>query len=340
MSSWPSEPTSGRAVVHDATAELWRRLARPFDLALTAEALLGLPAEVVAQLVGVMVATCDEAQTLVDTMPATLRNLRTSIGTNHQRCVGELRGPVQWSETSAAQASSLGNTDVFVCAVPQRAYDIEQNQVLVAALRAVAEAGREAERAADQAPGGDRLDRARDNARAARRYLEHRALDQVRLDGRPSRRAVNRTRGGKSSQVYAPALDMLARVAEPLSLEELVPFRDRRTRSQHAVVVAVIRELERRGLAIPALRAESGSLFAGPVEYRHPHRRGARDLVHGVIVGDLLVDVPAQLKHMDREAAQHELEQRAGVGRPALIVMDIDEIPTVVDRAITTARGH
>lgn len=335
-----SELTSDGVVGRHPTAELWERLARPFDQALTAEALLGLPAEIVGQLVGVMVATCDEAQVLIDAMPATVRNLKTSIGTNHQRCIGELRGPVQWSETIAAWASSLGNTDVFVCAAPHRAYDIEQNQVLVAALRAVVEAGQEAGAVADQAHGDDGLDRARDNARTARRYLEHPALSQVRLDGRPSRRAVSRTRAGKANQVYAPALDMLARVAEPLTLEELLPFCDRRTRSQHALVVAVIRELERRGLPIPALRAESRSLFAGPVEYRHPRRRGAGDAWHGVIVGDLLVDVPAQIRTPNREAAQHELEQRAGGARPAVVVMDIAEIPAVVDRAIATARGR
>ncbi len=340
MSSWSSESVSAQAAAGDATAELWRRLARPFDPASTAEALLGLPADVVEQLVGVMVATCDEAQDLIDAMPKTLRNLKTSIGTNHQRCVGELRGPVQWSETIAARASSLGNTDVFICATPHRAYDIEQNQVLVAALRAVAEAGGGAETVTGRASGDDGLDRARNNARAARRYLEHRALIQVRVDGRPSRRAIKRTRGGKSCHVYGPALDMLARMAEPLTLDELVPFCDRRTRSQHAVVVAVILELERRGLTVPALRAESGSLFAGPVEYRHPRRRGSRDPMHGLIVGDLLVDVPAQVSELDRETAQKELEQRVGGVRPALIVMDISEIPAVVDRAITTARGH
>ena len=65
-----------------------------------------------------------------------------------------------------------------------------------------------------------------------------------------------------------------------------------------------------------------------------------RDPLHGLIVGDLLVDVPAQLSELDRETAQKELEQRVGGVRPALIVMDIAEIPAVVDRAITTAQGH
>ena len=323
----------------DATAELWRRLARPFDPSLTAEAMLGLPSEIVAQLVGVLVATCPEAESLIASMPSILRNLKTAIGANHQRCVGELRGPVQWSETVAARASSLGSTDVFVCAAPHRAYDIEQNQVLVAALRAVAEAGAEAEKGFEDPGADDGLARARDNARSARRFLDHGALTQVRLDGRPSRRAINRTRGGKSSQVYGPALDMLARVAEPLTLEELAPYCDRRTRQQHAVVVGVIEELERRGQRVPAMRTESGSLFAGPIEYRHPRRRGDTTQVSGVVVGDLLIDVPSRANESERATAQAELEARSG-GHPCAIVMDRREIPTVVDLAITMARGR
>ena len=323
----------------EATAELWRRLARPFDPALTAEAMLGLPSDIVSQLVGVLVATCPEADRLMATMPSTLRNLKTAIGTNHQRCVGELRGPVQWSETIAARASSLGSMDVFVCAAPHRAYDIEQNQVLVAALRAVAEAGAEAEKGSEEGGADDSLARARDNARSARRYLDHGALSQVHLDGRPSRRAVNRTRNAKSRHVYEAALDMLTRVAEPLTLEEVVPYCDRRTRQQHAVVVDVMDELERRGLRIPAPRAESGSLFAGPIEYRHPRRRGDTTHVSGVVVGDLLVDVPQRANETDRRSAQAELEARSG-GRPAAIVMDRSEIGTIVDRAITAARGR
>ena len=104
-------------------------------------------------------------------------------------------------------------------------------------------------------------------------------------------------------------------------------------------MVDLIEELERRGLRIPAVRAESGSLFAGPIEYRHPRRRGDTTQVSGVIVGDLLVDVPQRHSETDRVSAQAELEARSG-GRPAAIVMDRQEIPAIVDVAITAARGR
>lgn len=325
------------AASFESTAELWRRLSRPFDLGPTVDALLGLSPDVVEQLAAVLVATCDEAEALISGMPRTLRNLKTGIGTNHERCYGEMRGPVQWSATFAAQGSSLGNKDVYVCASPRRAYDIEENQVLVGALRAVADAGSNVEKVDEDSYEDDGLRRARANARLARRYLDHRSLEGIQLDGSPSRRAIKRTRGGKHVGSYRAALAMLDRVGEPLSLEELAPFCDRRTRVQHGLLVALIDELESRGLRVPALRAESGSLFAGPVEYIHPRRRGERSRLHGVLIGNLLVDVPERVKVRDRAEATAELEGRAQ-GRRVVAVVEVDDIATAIDTAIMAAR--
>jgi hypothetical protein len=322
----------------EATAELWTRLARPFDMAHTVDALLGLSTDVVEQLVGVLVATCDEAEALLSGMPRTLRTLKSSVGSNNERCVGELRGPVQWSETLAAQASSLGNRDVYVCASTSRAYDIEENKVLVGALRAVAKAGASVDTVGEDAYEDEGLQRARHNAKVARRYLDHRTLEAVRVDARPSPRAIKRTRAGKSSAAYRPALAMLERVNEPLSLDELSPYCDRRTRVQHGVLVGVIEELEARGMRVPALRAEGGSLFAGPVEFVHPRRRGDRSRLHGVLIGNVLVDVPESVTNRDRAAAERELEARAH-GRRVVPVLEPADIVKAVDVAVVSARG-
>ncbi|MFQ5558687.1 MAG: hypothetical protein ACE5GB_14430, partial [Acidimicrobiales bacterium] len=160
----------------------------------------------------------------------------------------------------------------------------------------------------------------------------------IRLTGRPTLRAMNRTRRGKAGRTYGPALAMLERVGEPLGLEDLAPYCDRRTRAQHAVIVDVIEELERRGLRVPAPRAESGSLFAGPIEYIHPRRRGDRSRLHGIVIGDLLVDVPDRLRDRDRRRAQADLTARAQ-GRPCMVMVDPSDIVRAVDRAIITARG-
>ncbi|MEQ8841432.1 MAG: hypothetical protein RIB98_10645 [Acidimicrobiales bacterium] len=322
----------------EATAELWSRLARPFDMGHTVDALLGLSTDVVEQLVGVLVATCDEAETLLHGMPKILRTLKTSVGSNNERCIGELRGPVQWSETLAAQASSLGNRDVFVCSSTRRAYDIEENQVLVGALQAVARAGAGVDIVSHDSYEDEGLRRARHNAKVARRYLDHRTLEAIEVKGRPSPRAIKRTRSGKTSAAYRPALAMLERVNEPLSLDELSPYCDRRTRVQHGVLIGVVEELESRGMRVPALRAEGGSLFAGPVEFIHPRRRGDRSRLHGLLIGNVLVDVPESLKNLDRAAAEAELRTRSH-GRRVVPIVDADDIVHAVDVAVIAARG-
>lgn len=322
----------------DATEELWRRLARPFDSGVTVDALLGLSADVVDQLVGVLVSTCDEAETLLASMPKALRTLKTSVGQNNERCMGELRGPVQWSETFAAQASSLGNRDVYVCASTRRAYDIDENKVLVGALRAIADAGAGVDTVSDESYEDEGLRRARRNAKAARRFLDHRSLEAVRLEGRPTARAVKRTRSGKTRAAYRPALAMLERSYEPLSIDDLSPYCDRRTRVQHGLLLALIEELESRGMRVPALRAEGGSLFAGPVEYVHPRRRGDRSRLHGIVIGHVLVDVPERLKERDPDRVRLELERRSH-GRQVAPVVCADDIVHVVDVAVRAARG-
>ncbi len=319
------------------TTELWDRLARPFDLTSTADAVLGLSPAVVHELSGTVVATCDEAEALLAAMPKTLRNLKTSVHAQMERCVGELRGPVQWSETLAAQASSLGNRDVYICAATRRAYDIDENQVLVGALRAIVAAGAQVEREDDGHGPEEEVQRARHNARQARRFLDHRSLEAIQLDGRPSPRAIKRTRSGKSAGAYRPALAMLARAAEPLSLEEMAAFCDRRTRIQHGLLIAIIDELERRGMRVPALRAEGGALFAGPVEYVNP-RRSEPAPVHGIVIGNVLVDVPSDPRTATPESALAELQARAH-GRIPVPVLRASEIVHAVDRAIVAARG-
>jgi len=321
----------------EPTAELWRRLARPFDLAPTVDALFGLAPEVVQQLAGALVATCEEAETLLATMPRTLRTLASSVSAAEERCVGELRGPVLWGATFAAQASSLGNRDIYVCSSPRRAYDIAENRVLVAALSAIATAGAAAVRAGDVDVEDDALGQARTNARAARRYLDHQSLEGIRVDGRISPRAIRRTRGGKSAVTYAPALAMLERAAEPLSLAELAPYCDRRTRVQHGVLLAVIDELESRGMRVPMLRAEAGSIFAGPVEYVHRRRSDDGSRPHGILIGSVLVDVPDRLKDRDPARARAHLDARAH-GRITVPVLELSDVVGAVDQAILAAR--
>jgi hypothetical protein len=334
-----AEPVlTGANSLDGAFDELWGRLARPFDVVSTVAALVGLSPAVVAQLVGTVIATSAEAELLLDEFPDTVRSLATSIHSHAERCIGQLRGPVLWSETMSARASSFGDEALFVCSAPSRAYDIDENQVLVTALVHVREAGKLASEAAGERGYDDPLVRAaRRNGADAGRYVEHPSLQRVSRS-RPKPRAIKRTRSGKHRKSYAPALAMLERVANPLGRDDVRRWCDQRTLAQHYVLVELVERLERNGGRLPDFRAERGALYSGPVQYYHPRQLGDPHSLSGVVIGQLLVDVPTRLHDPDRSRAEAELAARSG-GRETMVVMDDDDLDRAVDRAIAMAKS-
>jgi hypothetical protein len=316
-------------------AELYARLARPFDVVTTMAALVGLSAVAVGQVVGAAMAGGPEAQALLSAMPATVRSLATSMQTHNERCIGELRGPVMWSETMSARASSFGDRDLFVCATPTRAYDIDENQVLVAALKLVADGGKAATEKVPAPVSDPMLDAARQAGQEAARWLDHPSLANVSRQ-RPRARALRRTRSGKHRATYGPALAVLDRAGEPLTVGDVDVWRDQRTRAQHHVLIQIVHRLEAGGRRLPDFRVERGAVFAGPVQYHHSRRLGDHQTVSGITVGRLLVDVPTRLHDPDRDRAEAELAARSG-GRPSMVVMEEDDLDAVVARAVEVA---
>jgi len=150
-------------------------------------------------------------------------------------------------------------------------------------------------------------------------------------------RVLKRAKGGKRGHKYASAFRVLERASEPLSVADLLPFCDRRTRLQHHVLLAAIEELEARGLQLPAMRVEGGMLLVGPLTYIHPRQRHTRAHLHGLLVGDVLVDVPERFRGTNRARAEESLAARAG-SRPSVLVVDEREIPFAIDTAIRRAR--
>jgi hypothetical protein len=319
---------------HAATDELWRRIARPFVLSEALDALIGLPADEAGLLAAMRLCESPEVAGLMHDMPVLLRSLSTSVSRQAVRSRGEIRGPVLWSETISARAASFGDPDLFVCTTPQRDYDTPENRALVQALAAIAAAGQAIDRILGTDHDLDRIRAARQVARTARHLLDHPALAGVPRD-RLSGRAVRRAKGGKSGARYRAALTVLERAADPVRADDVTSSRDRRTGRQHEMLVAVIHELERRGLHLPEMRVEEGALLGGPITYLHP-RRGGRGL-HGILVGDVLLDVPEHPDAIDRGGEQRRLEQRSG-GRRAMVVFDPAEVPAVVDAAVRSAR--
>jgi hypothetical protein len=323
---------------NDASVEIWNRLSRPFDVVGTVSALIGLPASEIGQMVGARIATSPEAEGLLEAMPTTVRSLATSLQTQTERCIGSLRGPVLWSETMSARASSFGDEGLFVCKTPSRAYDIDENRVLVAALVSVRDSAFLAEHNNERVLDDPLLRAARRNGNEANRFIEHPSLNRVTRE-RPSARAMRRTRSGKHRKSYQPAIDMLERYSNPLDAGDVLELCDERTRAQHQALVGIIERLEQHGgTRLPPFRVERGALFSGPVQYHHGRRLGDHQRVSGIVVGQLLVDVPDRLHDPSRRRAEARLAARAGA-RPNLVVMGPDDLDRAVARAIQLATG-
>lgn len=322
----------------EAFGEMWSRLARPFEVVHTVSAITGLSPVAVSQLVGIVVTSSAEAHLLIDTMPKAIRALATSIHTSAERCIGELRGPVLWSETMSARASSFGDPDLFVCSTPSRAYDIDENRVLTAAL---AEVGRGHDLASEWA-----IDHGHDNplvvdalhvGAEAARYLDHPSLRNVSRR-RPTARAVKRTRSGKHKATYGPALALLERASNPLTPQNVLAWCDERTLAQVRLLVMVMRMLETSGRTLPELRVEKGALYSGPVQYYHPRELTGRPTMSGIVVGQLLIDVPWDLTVTDRDLASARLAERSP-GRRTMVIMDDADVVTAIKTAVDLARS-
>jgi hypothetical protein len=258
-----------------APGGLLGRFQRPHDPVRAVAALLGRRRGTIRALVGAVLATSDEVEDLLDAMPRILRSLSIATTDTALRCAGEIRGPVLWSETIAAQAAAAGDPGIVVCASPARAFDTVGNQVLVAALATVLAAGHDAEHVARD-DGDVLVARARYNATRARRHLEHQALAALPRR-RPDRRALARTRTGSRRATYAPALRVLTRARHPLDDGHLLALADEATAVRLDLLGRVLDALEGAGVSLPPLvvvEEPAGiAVAAGPLRYRHPALR-------------------------------------------------------------------
>ncbi|MFL6206249.1 MAG: hypothetical protein ACJ739_12960 [Acidimicrobiales bacterium] len=311
-------------------AILLERLARPYAPERVTAALLGVPTRVAHQVVGAVLATSDEAEHLLHSMPTIVRSLAIATTDQPERCIGEIRGPVLWGETMSARSASAGDPGLFVCATTTKAYDTDENRVLKAALEVIHRGGRHVDQGVEGQPE-DLVRQARHNGQHAGRFLDHQTLMQVPIV-RPTGRALRRTRAGSRRHTYQPALGLLRRAAEPMQAAHFAAFTDERTTAQHDLLAATLHHLERTTGTRPPLLTDRGGLTAGPVTYHHPGRHGEADHVDGVRIGDVLLDVPDPLD-ADASAARAELEARAG-GRRTVLALGADDVAAAVSLAL------
>jgi hypothetical protein len=319
------------------TRELWSRFHRPFDAVEVFDAMLGLSRDVVAQLAGTRVAASPEAERLLARMPVISRALSTTVRSRPERCYGEIRGPILWSETVAARGASAGAPDLFVCSTPRRDHDTDENRVLVAALGAIRVAARDVDLLPSDAYDDEVLRRARANGHRAGRWMTAAGLAAVPR-GRPSGRELRRTRAGTRKSTYLPAVEVLEAAQEALTADDADAFCDRRTRAQHAVLLGVLERVEAATDRRRPLLARDGVVRSGIVSYHHPRRRGDRRHLHGVVVGDVLVDVPDRLGDRRRDLVEASLADRAD-GRRVVAALDDDDLDRAVAWALDGAQS-
>jgi hypothetical protein len=278
-------------------------LARPFDPQRAAEALLGMRHGAVRMLAGALHATSPEVVTLLYQMPVVLRSLGIATTNRPERCHGEIRGPVQWSETTSARGATAGAYDLFVCSTTSRAYDTPENRMLVAALRSVVDAARVIERGAVTAlhqPAATELARhARRNAALALRYLDHRALSGVQ-HRKPTPKEIARVRASKRARTYLPALAVLDRSDGP-GWADVETIADTRTLADHTTLADVLDTLDRHGHNV-AVHVRRGALSGGPVTYAHPEHP-LRPSRSGVRIAGVVVPAGSSAAEIERLSA-------------------------------------
>ena len=274
-------------------AEIWDRFATPFDAAEAIEALVGPTHGAARQLVSAVIATSDEAHALLAQMPQAIRSLAISTTVRAERCVGQVRGPILWSETAAAQSAAAGDMGILVCSLPQKEYDTPQNQVLVAALTAVYRAAHAVEGGVPKLIPDETAHEARVNGGRAKHYLDHRALSGISAKS-PSGRDLLRTRSGNRRRTYEGAVAMLARAARPLdgadADRQAAPFVDDETSTEHRVIAGLISKAEARRHGPIALHLEHGSIHGGPIVYRNHRHASADGAPAGLFVGEVRVN--------------------------------------------------
>jgi len=306
----------------DATVELWDRLARPFDATSAVEAVTGLHPTAARQLTGTRLATSREADQLLDRMHEIVRSLAVATTSSPNRTIGEVRGPILWSETSAARAASPGAGNVFICASPVKAYDTDENRVLVYALTTIRDAARAADPTGHSHGDDVTIRRARYNGTRAIRSLEHRTLASVRAR-RPTARAVQKARMGLRARNYRTAVAVLERASDPVDAQLLAARCDDHTRRRHGLLLALADRLgERR------FRVDGAVLRAGPLRFVPEHRAEA-GTPYGITLGNLVLDVPDPAVDNDVTRSELRLQERS-MGRPVLVVSGARDVERAV----------
>jgi hypothetical protein len=325
----PAEDQPAPEEALSPTAELWRRRTRLSPAIGSASALLGVEPVLLADATAISLAASDEAVELLDGMELRVRTLKTTVATSAERCIYSVRGPILWSETITARANALGNEDVFVCMTTSRSFDTVENRILVAALEAIARAGK-----ALRGPTGERVDPAEVDriaavADEAARWRSNPRLADVK-GGRLNGRGLARLRGGHRMARLGPVLAVRRRVAEPFIPEDVHGLADEPTRAYHGFVLQVLDAVSAAAGRSGHLTLSDDGLWSGQLSFRHP--AGSGDAVAGLALRGRPILPPAAL-----------VEGAPWAGRlpvDGTRIEDDDDLARLVDRVSPAPAPH
>jgi hypothetical protein len=285
------------------TTRLWTA----FDPDVTHKArlpiLCGVPPQIVDDVVTISTAKSRPAARLMARTPGILRSLAHQTTTRSERCVGHVRGPIQWSETITAWSSGVGVDDVFVCVSPRRDFDVPENRLLVWLLKRLATAGRRCSGDAANWFPKEAIESVEAQGRAAQKLLEHPALRGVTIR-KLTGREMQIVRKSRHASTYTPALKLHERVARPFERDEVRALVSRETVEHHRAIMMIVDRLQARGLAVPQMTIRGDFAVSGPIRYRNPsimvdRRLSARS---GLYLGDTALRTPADVDPPDPSA--------------------------------------
>lgn len=264
----------------------------------------GVPPQQMDDVMYLGMARSRPAARLIARTPEIMRNLSHQTSVHTERCVGHVRGPIQWSETITAWGSGVGVNDVFVCGTPRRDFDVPENRMLVWLLKRLVSAGRRA--AGDAAKWFEPADveRIREQGRQAQRYLNHpslRGISPKKLDGREWRLV----RKSRHLDTYGPAIRLAERVNRPFNASDATAISSAATQEHHRVMLLLLDAVRTRGQAVPLLTIRGDFLVSGQLRYRNPYIMVDRRLsaTSGMFFGDVRVLTRAETVGSDDGAA-------------------------------------
>lgn len=286
----------------------------------------GVPMQLMDDVMYIAAARSRPAARLLARTPELMRNLSHQTTVKTERCVGHVRGPIQWSETITAWGSGVGVNDVFICGTPRRDFDVPENRLLVWLLKRLVSAGRRTQSDAASWFPPEEIERVREQGRQAQRLISHPSLRGIaprKLDGREWRLV----RKSRHLDMYGPAIKLAERVSRPFGATEARSLASPATQEHHRVMVMLLDAVKARGHAVPLLSVRGDFMVSGQLRYRNPYVMVDRRLSaeSGMFFGPVRVLTRAETIGSDD-------------GRTALVITPADAT-ALVDEVVGTDRG-